>query len=652
MSDSYIFSNDPRSGAPTYEALQARRKIAIALAARQRAFPKNIGEGLTYLGDAIGDVMTDRRLTADEARYRQESDAQVQRVLQPGVAAPPAAPSAAPGPVSAAPDPDTMSLAANDVEKAVQPVSAPPPPPKADLVPPWIRAAVPNEKPMAVEELLPRLARNETGGQRDPYRVVGQRSLRGDRPYGKYQVMGENVPKWTKGYLGRELTPQQFLDDPEAQEQVARAKAGEYLAKYGPTGAAAAWFAGENGMQDPKRKDTLGTHVAEYVRRFNIPLVSREQVVASAARAPGGVPPSGDEMLPPEATPASAPARQDIVNKLAGPQPPVQPPAAPPIVPQQQVAQQQLPISRPSGPPPAPQATPMSPREMEIRRLMGSTADPRIQGQLAPVVQQLEEQRKFEDARKIKQWENDLATYKSEQDPLRRAQLDELRQKIITPSPPAQPQVGPDPRLGTPESPQRTRIPVLPPVPPGSTPQKWSEEQTPQMAKALEAVDRSTPMFDDALKVIQLAKTHPGRDWGIGMPGDFAQKMPWTDAAGFGRVVEQLKGKNFLAGYQLLKGAGPVSEIEGLKTEAAQARVSTAQNKKDFDAALGDLEKQIRRDLELAQRKVNAPVTAWRQAGDNKSYAPDIGQIGTLGGKRVKYIGGDPAIDESYQVLE
>ena len=38
-------------------------------------------------------------------------------------------------------------------------------------------------------------------------------------------------------------------------------------------------------MNDPNRKDTLGTHVAEYKRRFNIPLVSRDQVVASAARA-------------------------------------------------------------------------------------------------------------------------------------------------------------------------------------------------------------------------------------------------------------------------------------------------------------------------------------------------------------------------------
>jgi hypothetical protein len=344
MSDSYIpsfFSNDPRSGALTYDQLQARRKIAAALATRNRPFPKNIGEGLTYLGESLGEAYNMRGLESAETAQRTRDTAATQALA--GDTLP--APGAAPGPVSAAPaSQDTMALAANDAEQVAQPASAPPPPPKADLVPPWIRAAVPNEKPMAVEELLPRLARNETGGRKDPYSVVGPVSLRGDYPYGKYQVMGENIPKWTKGYLGREMTPKEFLADPEAQEQVARAKAGEYLTKYGPTGAAAAWFAGERGMQDPKRKDTLGTHVAEYVRRFNIPLVSREQVVASAARTPAptatAFAPDGGE-LPPDAMPTSAPARQDIVTALAGPQPVKQQPAALPVVPPQQLAQQQ-----------------------------------------------------------------------------------------------------------------------------------------------------------------------------------------------------------------------------------------------------------------------------------------------------------------------
>ena len=79
--------------------------------------------------------------------------------------------------------------------------------------------------------------------------------------------------------------------------------------------------------------------------------------------------------------------------------------------------------------------------------------------------------------------------------------------------------------------------------------------------------------------------------------------------------MEQIEGKNFLTAYDQLKGGGAITEIEGTKAEAAQARLSTAQNKKDWDAAMNDLETALRRDLELAQRKVNAPVTAWRAPG-------------------------------------
>ena len=231
---------------------------------------------------------------------------------------------------------------------------------------------------------MQRVARNESGGRKDAYTLVGERSRRGDYPYGKYQVMGENIPKWTAAYLGREMTPKEFLADPDAQDQVARARGGEYMTKYGADGAARAWFAGENGMNDPKRKDTLGTHVAEYSRRFNIPLVSRDQIVASAARpATSSFGPDESGMATDAApvrlaslgggmpTPDTAPdPREAIAQRLAGPQPqqvaqaapPMQPGVgpgtlgavpAPPLQQQQQIAAPSLPPSREPIPPPA-----------------------------------------------------------------------------------------------------------------------------------------------------------------------------------------------------------------------------------------------------------------------------------------------------------
>lgn len=106
----------------------------------------------------------------------------------------------------------------------------------------------------------------ESGGR---YDLLGPVTRTGDRAFGKYQVMGANIGPWTREALGRELSPQEFLSSPEAQDRVFEAKFGSYVQKYGPEGAARAWFAGEGGMNDPNRRDQLGTTVSSYAQRFN-----------------------------------------------------------------------------------------------------------------------------------------------------------------------------------------------------------------------------------------------------------------------------------------------------------------------------------------------------------------------------------------------
>jgi hypothetical protein len=105
----------------------------------------------------------------------------------------------------------------------------------------------------------------ESGGR---YDLLGPVTGSGDRAYGKYQVMGTNVPEWTRAALGVSMTPQQFLADTNAQDAVFNHRFGQYVDRYGPQGAAKAWFAGEGGMNNPDAKDQLGTSVAEYARRF------------------------------------------------------------------------------------------------------------------------------------------------------------------------------------------------------------------------------------------------------------------------------------------------------------------------------------------------------------------------------------------------
>lgn len=91
-----------------------------------------------------------------------------------------------------------------------------------------------------------------------------------DKPYGRYQVMGKNIPQWTKEALGREMTPEEFVKDQKAQDAVFNHRFGSYLEKYGnPQDAASAWFSGRPLSKAGNDKDVLGTSVPGYVAKFN-----------------------------------------------------------------------------------------------------------------------------------------------------------------------------------------------------------------------------------------------------------------------------------------------------------------------------------------------------------------------------------------------
>jgi hypothetical protein len=81
--------------------------------------------------------------------------------------------------------------------------------------------------------------------------------------------MGNNVGPWSEEVLGRRVTPQEFIQSPEIQDKIFNGKFGQYAEKYGPEGAAKAWFAGEKGMNNPNARDVLGTSVSAYAEKFN-----------------------------------------------------------------------------------------------------------------------------------------------------------------------------------------------------------------------------------------------------------------------------------------------------------------------------------------------------------------------------------------------
>ena len=93
-----------------------------------------------------------------------------------------------------------------------------------------------------LESFINSIAQKESGGN---YGAVNRSS----GALGKYQIMPGNVPAWSKAALGRSVSPQEFLRNPQLQEQVARFQLANYYKQFGPAGAAVAWYSGPGNVK-------------------------------------------------------------------------------------------------------------------------------------------------------------------------------------------------------------------------------------------------------------------------------------------------------------------------------------------------------------------------------------------------------------------
>jgi len=106
------------------------------------------------------------------------------------------------------------------------------------------------------------------------YSAIGEEvtsgMYKGDRAYGKYQVMGANVPIWTKEHYGTALTPEEFLKNKEAQETVAENEIMSNFDKYGSIeDAISVWFTGSTLKKAQNRKAAdQNIDIDEYLRRW------------------------------------------------------------------------------------------------------------------------------------------------------------------------------------------------------------------------------------------------------------------------------------------------------------------------------------------------------------------------------------------------
>lgn len=111
------------------------------------------------------------------------------------------------------------------------------------------------------------IASIESAGSGD-WLAIGPETENGHRAYGRYQVMDFNIGPWTREILGKEMTPQEFLADQQAQQKVFNVKFGQYINETGsPEGAAAKWFG--TGV------DVNGVSTEQYVEKFSRGLITQ-----------------------------------------------------------------------------------------------------------------------------------------------------------------------------------------------------------------------------------------------------------------------------------------------------------------------------------------------------------------------------------------
>jgi hypothetical protein len=98
-------------------------------------------------------------------------------------------------------------------------------------------------KNITLDQLMNGINQTESSGR---YNVIGPATKKGNHAYGISQVMDFNVGPWSQQYFGQRLTPEQFLNNKEAQIAVTKGKLGELYNKYGnPADVASAWFSGQ-----------------------------------------------------------------------------------------------------------------------------------------------------------------------------------------------------------------------------------------------------------------------------------------------------------------------------------------------------------------------------------------------------------------------
>lgn len=108
----------------------------------------------------------------------------------------------------------------------------------------------------------------ESGGDYQHVTTTRRKDGSSQQALGAYGIMDRNLGEWSQEVLGHRVSKEEFLNSPEIQDQIYRAKMGQYIRRYGVEGAGRAWLGGEGNINNPDQRDALGTSVGDYGKVF------------------------------------------------------------------------------------------------------------------------------------------------------------------------------------------------------------------------------------------------------------------------------------------------------------------------------------------------------------------------------------------------
>jgi hypothetical protein len=585
---------------------------------QKRAYPKTFGEGLSAIGDALGD----RRMAVDLERLDKEGQTSAAAYTGPG-----AVPGADTAPVVRSYAPTDANTVAPPLAR--QPVATP------LIAQPDSNGPVPGGVPVPTDALP-----DDTNPPDAPYRQPTRPQIVNGRVVQPGPLQAPPPPPAPPPVQVQSQPPAQAPPPPQQpaggfSDRFNGARPGQQSALEPPPGTPV--MAAGNEPSAEERNDARNSLTQALMQRFGARLA-----------APGGPPPNpmqGGAGSLPAAEPAPAPVIRQAPPqgqiRSAPEDPQIQPGGVVGWVPG-------LPDTKPRANP----VIPPSPEELALAR------DLSIKMQVNPYMaqspgamrlQQLQADRAARQKDADKVWEAQI-TRETEQakqhitlrgDQAKRIQDWRKGEAELPSFAPTAPQGDQRALLGTPQSPQRTGPRIEPPIP-GSIPKNWAESQQKKVEADQANLESARPELKEAIDLINKIHAHPAKEASIGTLGGLARLT--APGQGFAKLDEQLKGKNLVAAYQKIKGTGPVGEREGENIAKAQSALSTATTLADYNDALATLETTLRGAVERAERKLNHPVTAYQRSHDDP-YAPDVGEVR----KGYEYMGGDPENKASWK---